>query len=1622
MFPKEQTMTRHRIRMAATLVLVLAAVTWGSGPVTRAAGMAGDAVAMAMTGTETTAASDAAAAPQSARARDRAAANAQGQQTVVSDATGRPRARMQKVTPIQRRAAAARLKAKMARASGRVGRQTLSVEGAAPQAPADLAPMALIDPGGGQALPVPSYYKIDNNGQLFPDYSGAVANWANSPRPVVTTTDPVVTPIQASRLAARQYATGTVNLLAVFSEPLPAGTLTAFQSFNQYGGINTQSAGRTFHAYVLRPTGANTYTVLYSSGLLTVPPLSTPQVSEVASYPANVAVEEGDVLAFWGQGIPMDVSNGGPYLDAYYYQASPAVPAPAQGASITVGTSPFSNPNALRTFAFGAIVEAGGTQAIVGGMRKFVDGLPGLGAGAANNLGQYLPVAVPDTTTYEGSDYYEIELGQYTEQMHSDLPPTTLRGYRQTNMGGTPFHYLGPAIVAHKGRPVRVKFTNNLPAGAGGKLFIPVDKTIMGAGIGPAYPGWDGKLDAATICETPATMPTPAACYTENRATIHLHGGVTPWISDGTTHQWITPAAENTQYPKGVSVYNVPDMPNPGKPPLNDSGIGSNQNDPSRGVQTFYYTNDQSARLMFYHDHAHGITRLNVYVGEAAAYILRDQVELDLVGRGLIPGDEIPLVIQDKTFVDAATIRNPDQDPTWNWGTSINFTQLTDDNGTPDDPNDDRTMMLREPKTGDLWWPHVYQPAQNPDDLSGYNAMGRWNYGPWFWPPTNDITYLPLANPYYDCNALGLPDATHPCTMPWQPKEIPNVPNPSWGAEAFLDTPVINGTAYPTLTVQPKAYRFRLLNAAHDRFWNLQWYVAADKNADTTFTATTPAPICDGAATIPAADCTEVRMVRSPDGREGGIPDRSAAVRGPDWIAIGTEGGFLPMPVVVPSNQYVVWNGDPLTFNFGNVTDFSLLMGPAERHDVIVDFSQYAGKTLILYNDAPAAFPALDPRNDYYTGMPDLREQGGIEGVLPGYGPNIRTIMQVRVEGPAAPPFDLAALEAAWRPVTDASGNVVSPGVFQQSQDPIIAGQSNGSGTPPSNYEIAYGMQFPDARPYWGYSNIYSTSLSFMPPQPCNEADPLACIVTIPMKTKAIQDEMGETFDEYGRMRSSLGITFGTPQGFPGNTFVLEGFSDPPTELIQLSRLEGVIPPVGSAYDGTQVWKITHNGVDTHPVHFHLFHVQLINRVGWDGAIRIPHPTELGWKDTVRLSPLEDTIVALRPITPGPESVPFDIPNSLRAMEPALPLGLSWPGMDPNGDPVTITNGIVNYGWEYIWHCHILSHEENDMMRAVGFNVPPATPTGLTAVARSGAVDLSWTDNSLRTTSFLVQKTEGSTVTDIQVEKTGNCSGTPATCTYTDTVGANPGPLTYVVKALNTIGSSVPGFPTLTTESLPSDPASPTFAAEAAVAPTSLAFGEQALSTTSPPQPVTLSNTGSAALTFTLSITGANAADFAQANSCNGTVAAGGSCTIDVTFQPTAIGVRSAALEIGGTAFSVALSGTGTQVAGPPAAPTSATGSAARLPAGTPARGQNDTVTLNWTHSGDNVTGFEVQRSRFANYASALPIVTVPGGGTARTFTELADRSFDWYYRIRAVNAQGTSAWVNVLPQPIITP
>jgi len=64
--------------------------------------------------------------------------------------------------------------------------------------------------------------------------------------------------------------------------------------------------------------------------------------------------------------------------------------------------------------------------------------MPGLGPTGANALGQYIRWPRPTKAAYAGSDYYEIALVEFQEQMHRDLPPTLLRGYVQLARPGGP--------------------------------------------------------------------------------------------------------------------------------------------------------------------------------------------------------------------------------------------------------------------------------------------------------------------------------------------------------------------------------------------------------------------------------------------------------------------------------------------------------------------------------------------------------------------------------------------------------------------------------------------------------------------------------------------------------------------------------------------------------------------------------------------------------------------------------------------------------------------------------------------------------------------------------------------------------------------------------------------------------------------------------------------------------------------------------------------------------------------------------------------------------------------------------------------------------------------------------
>src|SRR5271157_2266260 len=674
-------------------------------------------------------------------------------------------------------------------------------------------------------------------------------------------------------------------------------------------------------------------------------------------------------------------------------------------------------------------------------IRKFVTTLPGLGPSGANNIGQYLPLATKTTKTFAGIPTDVYNLA--VTQFGEKMHPDLPRAthfWGYYDLATGDQKYLAGIIVANRGTPVLLNVTNQLP----NKALIPIDPTLM--------PGPNGL----TVGDLPP-----------NRIR--------------TPFQWFDPCGL-----KGASFMNVP-----GTRPL-------------AGSANYYYPMEQSARLVWYHDHAIGITRTNAYSGIASAFIITDDFESSLVSSGLLPDlVGIPLVLQDKSFVPHDI---DDQDPTWRWGLP-----------------------------GDLWYPHVYE--VNIFSGGKPNPKGRWDWGPTVTPPAQGTKPLP------------------------KPASV--VP------EAFFDTILINGGVYPTVSVPPKRVRFRMLNGSQARFFHLSLYPESIFNA--------------GEAKV-------------------GTP-------GPTMYQFGTEGGFLPAVAIHNNTTPLPIVEQPDDANPDG--PFNLLLAPAERADVVIDFNGVsAGSTFILYNDSVAPFPSGDPRNDYYTGDPDQKAIGGAPTTKRGYGPNTRTLMKITV--------------------TSGMGDGVSTATWLNQMNTALA-SNYGASQPALLYNNGSPWQ-PGPLPYNGPVNRQLT--------------------------------LNEDFDEYGRLIQTIG-TFTSEstnnQGLP--TWGL-GYMAPTTEN----------PSAGAV----EVWQIMNLTGDTHPIHFHLVNVQLIQRQpfagdpnswSYSGPPTRPDPDEIGWKETVRMNPGEVTTVIMQ----------FTLPT--------LPASM--------GNPLSPRTG----GHEYVWHCHILEHEEHDMMR-----------------------------------------------------------------------------------------------------------------------------------------------------------------------------------------------------------------------------------------------------------------------------------------------------------------------------------
>jgi len=178
------------------------------------------------------------------------------------------------------------------------------------------------------------------------------------------------------------------------------------------------------------------------------------------------------------------------------------------------------------------------------------------------------------------------------------------------------------------------------------------------------------------------------------------------------------------------------------------------------------------------------------------------------------------------------------------------------------------------------------------------------------------------------------------------------------------------------------------------------------------------------------------------------------------------------------------------------------------------------------------------------------------------------------------------------------------------------------------------------------------------------------------------------------------------------------------------------------------------------------------------------------------------------------------------------------------------------------------------------------------------------------------------------------------------------------------------------------------------LSPTSLAFGNQSVDVTSTAQTVALSNTGNAALSITsLALTGTNASDFDQSNTCGSSLAAGANCTIAVMFTPSLTGTRAASLSISdnssGSPQTVPLSGAGTH-----------------------------DVILTWTASTTpGVVGYDVYRGTTSGGPYPTELNSTPINGTTYS-DETVQAGQTYYYVVTAVASDDVTQSADSVPAP----
>lgn len=628
------------------------------------------------------------------------------------------------------------------------------------------------------------------------------------------------------------------------------------------------------------------------------------------------------------------------------------------------------------------------------------------------------------------ANYYEISMRQITQQiLPAGLPATTVWGYGAVaGIGPNPLLiHNAPSLTieAQWNQPILVKWINDLKDASGNYLphLLPVDPTLHWANPPGGSTGRDTR---PMFKETPGRYTGPVPIVT------HVHGALGVGDeSDGYAEAWYLPAAKNI--PAGYAAAGTWYDFFAGKAKTSYGAAWG------PGFATFMYPNQNRASTIWYHDHALGLTRLNVYAGPAGFYIVRggpdgDAAVLDTRTQtpAVLPGPapkeadkfpankpyyEIPIAIQDRAF-------NTD---------------------------------------GSLFYP---------DTRAFFDGVA----GP----------FLPAKEGF----------------------------SPIWNPEFFGNMIMVNGSTWPTQTVEKRRYRFRFLNGCQARFLILDF----------------------------------------------------SKITGVEVWQIANEGGFLAAPV----NHTALGN--------------RLLLGLAERADVIVDFTNVPAGKYILGNLGPdEPFGGGEPGVDFPVADPATTGQ----------------ILQFTVVAAAAP-------------------------------DPT---------TPPKFLQLPPIKALPAATVTRSLALIEKMGMGYEAGQEMLEGP--------------VEAELG-----------SVGPDLLDPKT-PAGVWIERSWMEPVTEN----------PAVGA----TEIWEMYNTTGDAHPMHIHEVIFEVVNR------------------QAITISEAKQTVT----VTPGSQPLPPE-PWETGYKDTVI----AYPGQ------VTRLKAQFSTPGQFVWHCHIVEHEDNEMMLPLRVGPPqPGQPT-----------------------------------------------------------------------------------------------------------------------------------------------------------------------------------------------------------------------------------------------------------------------------------------------------------------------